>query len=120
MSYQLPPPPDGHSRHPVDVGDRTEAIIIAEPMRRGLRVLRPLSTNQRYDLALDLGDRFLRVQCKTGRLRNGAVVFSTRSCRSDPKRTYVRSYSREEVDAFLSTAPRQTASMLSPSATPGP
>jgi hypothetical protein len=74
-------------------------------MRRGYRVLRPLSTNQRYDLALDLGDRFLRVQCKTGRLRNGAVVFSTRSCRSDPKRTYVRSYSREEVDAFLVHCP---------------
>jgi hypothetical protein len=68
-------------------------------------VLRPLSANQRYDLVLDLGDRFLRVQCKTGRLRNGAVVFSVRSCRSDTKRTYVRSYSREEADVFLVHCP---------------
>jgi hypothetical protein len=60
----------------VDVGDRTEAIIIAALVRRGYRVLRPLSANQRYDLVLDLEGEFLRVQCKTGRLRNGAVVFA--------------------------------------------
>jgi hypothetical protein len=85
--------------------DRTEAIVIAALVRRGYRVLRPLSANQRYDLVLDLGDRFLRVQCKTGRLRNGAVRFSTRSCRSDTRRTYVRSYSCDEADVFLVHCP---------------
>jgi hypothetical protein len=105
VTSQLPPPPNGLSSHPVDVGDRTEAIIVAELVRRGDRVLRPLSANQRYDLVLDLGDRFLRIQCKTGRLRNGAVVFSVRSCRSDTKRTYFRSYSREEADIFLVHCP---------------
>jgi hypothetical protein len=89
----------------VDVGDRTEAIIIAHLVRHGYRVLRPLSANVRYDLALDMGSGFIRVQCKTGRLRNGAVVFSTRSCRSDRKRTYVRSYSEEEIDVFLVHCP---------------
>jgi PD-(D/E)XK nuclease superfamily protein len=105
VPHHLPPPPNGPSAHPVDIGDRTEAIIVAELVRRGYRVLRPLSANQRYDLVLDLGDRFLRVQCKTGRLRNGAIVFSMRSCRSDTKRTYVRSYSCEEADVFLVHCP---------------
>ena len=63
----------GESVHPVDVGDRTEAIVIAALVRRGYRVLRPLSSNERYDLVLDLDGEFLRVQCKTGRLRNGAI-----------------------------------------------
>jgi hypothetical protein len=105
VNEALPPPPNGLSTHPVDVGDRTEAIVVAALVRRGYRVLRPLSTNQRYDLVLDLGERFLRVQCKTGRLRKGAVRFSTRSCRSDTKRTHVRSYSSDEADVFVVHCP---------------
>jgi hypothetical protein len=104
MAYQLPPPPPRAVPHPVDVGDATEAIVIASLVRRGYRVLRPLSTNQRYDLVLDLGDRFLRVQCKTGRLRKGAIVFSTRSVRSNRNGIYVRSYT-DEADVFLVHCP---------------
>jgi hypothetical protein len=104
MGYQLPPPPTSLSDHPVDVGDRTEAIVIAALVRRGSKVLRPLSANQRYDLVLDLDGAFLRVQCKTGRLRNGAIVFSTRSCRSNRNRIYVRSYT-DEADVFIVHCP---------------
>ena len=88
----------------MDVGDRTEAIVIAALVRLGHSVLRPLSANQRYDLVLDLGGQFLRVQCKTGRLRNGAIVFSTRSCRSNRNGTYVRSYT-DEADVFVIHCP---------------
>jgi hypothetical protein len=104
MGYQLPPPPTSLNDHPVDVGDRTEAIVIAALVRRGYKVLRPLSANQRYDLVLDLDGAFLRVQCKTGRLRNGAIVFSTRSCRSNRNRIYVRSYT-DEADVFIVHCP---------------
>jgi PD-(D/E)XK endonuclease len=104
MAYRLPPPAQPTRPHPVDVGDRTEAIVIAALIRRGYRVLTPLSSNQRYDLVLELGASFLRVQCKTGRLRNGAVLFSTRSCRSNRNGTYVRSYT-DEADVFLVHCP---------------
>ena len=40
-------------------------------------VLLPFGENHRYDLLIDEGDRFIRVQCKTGRLRNGAIWFNT-------------------------------------------
>ena len=40
-------------------------------------VLRPFGENQRYDLLIDDRDRFIRVQCKTGRLRRGGVLFKT-------------------------------------------
>jgi PD-(D/E)XK endonuclease len=56
------------SRHPVDVGERSEAIILAELIKRGHRVLVPYGTNHRYDLVIDVGKRFLRAQCKTGRV----------------------------------------------------
>ena len=57
------------SNHPVDVGERSEAAILAAFVERGFEVLLPWGTNHRYDMVLDLGERVLRVQCKTGRLR---------------------------------------------------
>jgi hypothetical protein len=38
-------------------------------------VLEPLADYLRYDLVIDEEGRFLRIQCKTGRLRKGAIVF---------------------------------------------
>jgi PD-(D/E)XK endonuclease len=92
------------SDHPVDVGQRTEAIILAARVRRGYRVLTPFGTNQRYHLAIDVGDGFLRVQCKTGRLRRGTIMFAVRSVRSNTRRTYSRTY-ENEVDLFLVCCP---------------
>jgi hypothetical protein len=100
----LPDPPGALSAHPVDIGQRTEAIVLAALVRRGYRVLTPFGTNQRYDLAIDVGDHFLRVQCKTGRLRRGTIIFAVKSVRSNTRRTYVRTY-ENEVDLFLVYCP---------------
>ena len=44
----------------------------------GYAISVPFGENTRYDLVIDDdGDRLLRVQCKTGRLRAGAVRFAT-------------------------------------------
>ncbi len=102
----LPPPPA--SRHPVDVGVRTEAVIAAELVRRGYRVLLPFGFNQRYDLVIDVGGRFLRVQCKTGRLRGGCVLFSAQSIRSNSAKTFCRDY-KGEVEFFVVHCPDNDA-----------
>ena len=60
-------------------GDLTEAVVLATFLRRGECVLRPFGENARYDLVLDRDGVFVRVQCKTGRLRNGAVEFNAYS-----------------------------------------
>jgi hypothetical protein len=83
------------SNHPVDVGQRSEAAILAAFVERGFEVLMPWGTNHRYDMVLDFGDRFLRVQCKTGRLKNGAVEFSAHSVRSNTKQVLRRRYDGE-------------------------
>jgi hypothetical protein len=93
------PPPGQPSRHPVEVGQRTEAAILSELVRRGYRVLLPFGVNQRYDLVLDTGGAFVRVQCKTGRLRRGSVIFNTQSIRTNRNGTYFRGY-EGEIELF--------------------
>jgi hypothetical protein len=88
------------SDHPVDVGLRSEAAILGHLIRRGYAVLVPFGVNQRYDLVLDLGDRFVRAQCKTGRLRNGVVIFSTQSVRASMSGVFTRHYDGE-AEVFL-------------------
>jgi hypothetical protein len=68
-------------------------------------VLLPFGTNQRYDLVLDIDGEFVRAQCKTGRLRNGVVLFSTRSVRTNTQQTFFRKYTTREVELFLVHCP---------------
>ena len=93
-------PPPRVTRHPVDVGLRTEAAILSELVRRGYKVLVPFGVNQRYDLVLDIEGQFVRAQCKTGRLRNGGVRFSTRSVLANRTRIAFRDYDGE-AEIFL-------------------
>jgi hypothetical protein len=88
----------------VEVGQRSEAVIQAELVRRGYRVLIPFGINHRYDLVLDCGQRFVRVQCKTGRLRGGAVRFNAQSVRVNTRRAYFRGY-QGQIDLFLVYCP---------------
>ena len=99
------------SGHPVDVGQRSETAILAAFVERGFDVLLPWGTNRRYDMVLDLGDRFVRVQCKTGRIKNGAVLFSAKSVRCNTKRNLTREYVGE-IDYFAVYCPARRAVYL--------
>jgi len=44
---------------------------------QGNAIFIPFGENTRYDLVVDSGSKLSRVQCKTGRLRNGVVRFAT-------------------------------------------
>jgi PD-(D/E)XK endonuclease len=86
--------------HPKDVGDRSTLAIMLALRERGYGVYVPFGENTRSDLIIETESTVLRVQCKTGRLRNGSVEFAT--CSSyrhhrtpKPKRSYVG-----EVDVF--------------------
>jgi hypothetical protein len=86
--------------HPVDVGHRAEAAVLSALVQRGYRVLLPFGVNQRYDLVLDCDGQFLKAQCKSGRLRDGAIQFRALSTQSNMKRTHTRGYAGE-VDLFI-------------------
>jgi hypothetical protein len=65
--------------HPKDIGDRTTLAVMLALREAGYVIAVPFGENVRYDLIIDDGLRLARVQCKTGRLRAGAVLFSTAS-----------------------------------------
>jgi hypothetical protein len=62
--------------------------------------LLPSGFNQRYDMVIDAGGRFVRAQCKTGRLRAGSIIFNTCSVRSNTRAAHARAYDGE-ADVFL-------------------
>lgn len=66
-------------QHPSEVGQKTEAIILAELVKRDYRVLVPFGLNHRYDFVVDVEGEFIRIQCKTGRMRNGSINFNATS-----------------------------------------
>ncbi len=61
--------------HPKAIGDRTTLAVMLALQQLGYVLLVPFGENVRYDLVVDDGERLSRVQCKTGRLRGGAVRF---------------------------------------------
>lgn len=99
--------------HPVDVGLRTEGAILSELVRRGYCVLMPFGVNQRYDLVLDCDGRLLRAQCKTGRLRGGAIEFRAVSTQSNMNRTRVCGYAGQ-VDLFIVYCPETEGTYVIP------
>jgi hypothetical protein len=93
-------------------GDLTEMEIATALMRAGLTVLRPLSGAVRYDLVVDAGGgAFTRVQCKTGILRRGRVLF--RVCSADARRPLGVTY-EGQADAFGVYCPELATAYLVP------
>ena len=87
---------------PKEIGERTEAIVLAELVKRGIPVLLPFGDNQRYDLVVERTPGiFLRLQCKTGRLRRGVVNFSCTSTYQTYSQSKRHRAYQGEVDAFV-------------------
>jgi hypothetical protein len=88
-------------QQPKAKGDRATLAVMLALQSNGWAVLEPFGENTRYDLVIDDGARLIKVQCKNGRLRSGAIVFATCSCyghHRNPGRAR-RSY-QGEIDAF--------------------
>ena len=87
--------------HPKAVGDRSTLAIMLALQEAGHTIFLPFGENSRCDLAIDIDDRLVRVQCKTGRLRQGAVRFKVSSCYAHHRnpRSVTRDY-LGEVDYF--------------------
>ena len=87
------------------VGERTEAIVLAELLKAGYVVLLPFGDNQRYDMVIEENGIFKRIQCKTAHtVASGtAIGFKTASSyahRGRPSRGY-----KGEADLFGVYAP---------------
>jgi PD-(D/E)XK endonuclease len=101
--------------HPKDVGDKTTLAVMLALRMAGLKVLVPFGENTRYDLVVDEGMRFARIQCKTGRLRRGAIQFNVCSTYGHHQRPgNVRRGYDGEIDYFAVFCPDNDGVYLVP------
>jgi hypothetical protein len=96
----------GDTMNPKDIGDISQAMVLAALVKAGKRVLLPFGDNRRYDLVIEGEDgSFVKIQVKTGRIRpNGTIHFrtaSTYSHRGGKQRHY-----QGEVDLFAVYVPK--------------
>jgi hypothetical protein len=102
-------------RNTSGVGEVSRWQIIAALTRRGRQLLLPVGDHHRYDLAIDDEGTLLRIQCKTGRLRNGVVQFATCSVDSRSKQGgCVRRGYQGEVEFFGVYCPHNDKCYLVP------
>jgi prevent-host-death family protein len=81
-------------------GAIAETKIAAAATELGVPVLRPVVEYGRYDLAFEIEEQILRVQCKWGRLDDAAGVIRVNlmSSRCTPNGYERRRYTAEEID----------------------
>src|SRR4051794_3319935 len=86
--------------HP-KVGDKTTLAVMAALYEAGYDLYTPFGENTRVDLIVERSGEILRIQIKSGRLRDGTVRFA---CCSNyghhPAPALVRRSYHGEVDAF--------------------
>ena len=97
-TVRAPRLPSGHALDESEGRDRRERVA-TEATKLGIPVLRP-NVDVRYDIVLDLGSRFLRVQCKWAVLRGDVICVRCYSSRRTADGLRRLSYSVEEVDAL--------------------
>jgi hypothetical protein len=101
--------------HPKAIGDRSTLAIMLALQSASIPFYLPFGENNRCDLVIDDGQRLARVQCKTGRLRNGAIRF--RACSSyahHPNPKEVRRDYLGQIDYFAVYCPETTGVYLIP------
>jgi prevent-host-death family protein len=88
------------THNPNHKGNVAELAIAKEAAELGLSVLKPLTEHERYDLALGINGRLLRVQCKWASRKGDVIYVRLKSARYSPTRGYVvATYDRSEIDA---------------------
>lgn len=60
-------------------GNLTEARILAAFVSAGYFVSVPFGSGHKYDFVVDDSARLFRVQCKTGRVKSGVLIFNAYS-----------------------------------------
>jgi hypothetical protein len=101
--------------HPKAIGDRCVLAVMLALQSHGLPCSIPFGENTRYDLVVDTGWQLLRVQCKSGRLRLGAVRFKTASSYAHhPNPKTLKADYIGEIDAFAVYCPETRGVYLVP------
>lgn len=85
-------------------GNSSEAIVLAAYIQAGFLVSLPFGGGAAYDLVVDTGIRFIKVQVKTGKLGAGCILYNARRHRGSKYNTFSR-YRENEIDVFAVWCP---------------
>ena len=80
-------------------GQITEANVMLSLLKK-FTVLIPYGENQKYDFVLEKNGEYKTVQCKTGRIRNGAIIFNLYSVVRDKDTKKHKKVTYHNVDYF--------------------
>ena len=83
----------------------TEASLISKFIELGADVYPAFGENTRSDMIVDNGDELIRVQAKTGRYKDGKVVFNTEGWWSNTNSNNKTTYDKDCIDMFAVYCP---------------
>jgi hypothetical protein len=89
---------------PSGKGNLSESKVLTAYIQAGFTVSMPFGGGAPYDLIIDTGEKLLKVQVKTGRLRNGCVLFAAQRIRGHHG-TQRYKYRAGEIDLFAVYCP---------------
>lgn len=96
-------------------GSISELRVAAKLLELGFTVLQPIGENSRYDLVAEKDNQFHRIQVKTGRLRNGCILFSTKSQNHTSAGVVaINQYTKNEIDFFAVYEPNSNRIYMVP------
>ena len=95
-------------------GAIAEAAVAFHAIKLGIEVLKPVAEHCRYDLAFDLGERILRVQCKSGRRKGDVVIVHLAGYRLTSSGSVRSTYGEHEIDAVAAYCAETDACYLLP------
>lgn len=98
VRVQLPPPNEEFILNSKAIGDISVAMVLARFLELGWIVLLPFGDNQRYDIVIDRGNGFEKVQVKTAHKLGDCLEFAT--CSSYAHRGGKRKSYYGECDLF--------------------
>lgn len=105
-------------KSPKKIGDTAVARVLASLLKKeGTAILLPFGDSQRYDLVLERSGKFIRIQCKNGRVRNGCVRFSSSS--TEWYKGFRRKNYKGQADYFGVYCPELDKTYLVPVASAG-
>lgn len=84
------------------VGDISVAKILSYLVSKHYTVLIPFGDNNRYDLVIEDGGKFIRIQCKTAWLKDNVIMFN--ACSNNSFTSKKRRYDGE-IDYFYIYSP---------------
>ena len=96
-------------------GELAEISIAKQFLKNGYNVSFPYGDNQRYDLIIEISNILYKVQCKTGKLKDGVLVFNcSNSTVNEVIEGQPKGHYRGQIDYFAVYSPELDKCYLLP------